>query len=158
MRRLLVSFPLLASVALAGSAQAAPPLYRITDLGDLPGGTDSSEAHAINDAGTIVGESSSTQGTHAFLWQDGVLYDLNDLIDPSDPLAATTELAQAFDINASGQIVGRATIGGFSHAFLLTPVAIVPTSDAPILGFVGLLLALLAVGLLWLPRGQRTGT
>lgn len=124
----------------------------ITDLGDLPGGTDSSEAHAINDAGTIVGESSATEGTHAFLWQDGVLYDLNDLIDPSDPLAATTELAQAFDINSSGKIVGRATIDGLSHAFLLTPVVQVPTSDAPIVGFFGLLLALTAVALLGLAR------
>jgi len=36
---------------------ALAQLYSVTDLGDLPGGSDSSIAHAINNLGTVVGES-----------------------------------------------------------------------------------------------------
>ena len=46
----------------------------MTNLGVLPGATDS-RAHALNNRGQVVGESSG----RAFLWQDGEMIDLNDL-------------------------------------------------------------------------------
>ena len=39
----------------------------MTDLGDLPGGTDSSVAYGINEAGQVVGYGQVVAGTSAFL-------------------------------------------------------------------------------------------
>ncbi len=84
-----------------------------------------SYAEAINNAGQIVGAStpgSSEQAyfgpLHAFIYDNGVMTDLNNLIDPT--LGWTLEYAQA--INDNGQIVGYG-IGpdGNTDAFLLTP-------------------------------------
>jgi hypothetical protein len=46
------------------------------------------------------------------------MQDLNNLIDS----ASGWVLSRASGINAFGQIVGQGTIGGNTHAFLLTPV------------------------------------
>jgi probable HAF family extracellular repeat protein len=55
--------PVAASPAPGGSG------YTISDLGPLPGGTQS-RARGINDAGQIVGSSTTATGqTHAVLWQ-----------------------------------------------------------------------------------------
>ncbi|MCA9440697.1 MAG: hypothetical protein KC964_07825 [Candidatus Omnitrophica bacterium] len=61
--------------------------------------------------------------SHAFLWEDGVLMDLNDLI-PED---SGWELIQAHDINDAGEIVGWGNYRGKEHAFLLTPLNAPPT-------------------------------
>ncbi len=55
--------------------------------------------------------------THAFLWQNGVMTDLNTLI------AAKTgwDLSFAASINSKGQIVGFGTYKETSQIFLLTP-------------------------------------
>ena len=55
---------------------------------------------------------------HAVLWDDGILYDLNDLI----PADSVRTLRIANDINDAGQIVGQGESGGVEHAFLLTPI------------------------------------
>jgi probable HAF family extracellular repeat protein len=54
---------------------------------------------------------------HAFLWQEGVMADLNDLI----PTNSGWELSEAASINDAGQIVGSGTFQGQTRAFLLTP-------------------------------------
>ncbi|HEG43965.1 MAG TPA: DUF3466 family protein, partial [Phycisphaerales bacterium] len=78
--------------------------YTITDLGTL-GGT-YSFAYGINDSGQVVGDSGgSGTGTHAFLYDDGVMTDLGTL-------GGTT--SSAFSINNSGQIVGRSKTTGNS--------------------------------------------
>jgi probable HAF family extracellular repeat protein len=73
--------------------------YRITDLGDLPGGGNNSVATAINEKGQVVGSSQSAQGPHAFIWdaQKG-MHDLST--NPSD------RASTAYAINESGTAVG----------------------------------------------------
>lgn len=71
---------------------------------------------AINDNGQIVGQS----GTHAFFYSAGIMTDLNNLL----PSGSGWQLINAKDINNSGQIVGSGTIGGQTHAFLMTPTAV----------------------------------
>ena len=87
------------------------------DLGLLSGGF-FGRARAINNAGQIVGWSEISGGTHhAFLYENGTMTDLNDLLPPG----STWELKEAEDINEVGQIVGVGTIGGNSRGFLMTP-------------------------------------
>ncbi|HSI57846.1 MAG TPA: hypothetical protein VLA16_09825 [Ideonella sp.] len=61
--------------------------------------------------------------TRMFLWtpETGML-DVNDLVDPADPLKGVARLDDAAAVNASGQIVGQALIRGQLRAVLLTPV------------------------------------
>ncbi|MBU0617593.1 MAG: hypothetical protein KKI02_07740, partial [Planctomycetes bacterium] len=89
----------------------------MSDLGTLPGG-DTSWAFGINDYGRVVGTSNVTGGDfHAFIWADGTLYDLNDLIDPND----AWELEWVSDINNDGEITGWGTNpSSNTRAFLLT--------------------------------------
>jgi probable HAF family extracellular repeat protein len=94
------------------------------DLGELAGGSGYSDAYGINDLGQVVGLSSVDphspgNGLSAFLWENGTMYDLNDLIDPS----VGWILTEAFDINNSGQIAGRGIRpDGTRGPFMLTPV------------------------------------
>jgi hypothetical protein len=70
------------------------------DLGTLPGG-DFSQALGNNDAGDIVGISTSTGGSRAVLWTSRAgIQDLNTLIPPS-PFVLT----QAVGINNVGMII-----------------------------------------------------
>lgn len=95
----------------------------VTDLKTLVGnptiGDNSSVARAINDAGQIVGYSSTTTWNvrHAFLWQNGKMTDLNKQL----PRGSAWVLEFANDINGTGQIVGEGTIGGQRHGFLMVP-------------------------------------
>jgi len=90
---------------------------RLTDLGTLPGGTQS-YAYAINNLGQAVGASDSSAGAQrAVLFERGVSRDLNGLI----PAGAGWLLTEARDINDSGQIVGTGIFEGQVRAFLLTP-------------------------------------
>lgn len=96
----------------------------IVDLGTLGEG-ETSAAEAINTSGVIVGssmvvagESSGQPGErHAFVWRNGVMTDLNDLI----PANAGWVLEYAYDVNDEGVIVGVGTLNGEPRAFVLTP-------------------------------------
>ena len=91
------------------------PGLAMTDLGVLKTGA-ISEALAINDAGTIVGDSETgvfdgvNYIVHPFLWKAGPgMKDLGSFGGP---------LSYAIDINAAEHVVGTSdTAGGFSHAF-----------------------------------------
>ena len=99
------------------------PGSTIFDLGTLGGS--SSVAYGINKAGQIVGFS-TTPGdvaTHAFLYQNGSMYDLNDLI----PADSGWVLQSASAINDFGQIVGTGTLNGVSSAFRLDPTVAAST-------------------------------
>lgn len=102
-----------------------PVLWRwgnIINLGLLNGNMSTfGIANAVNNKGQVVGFSDLDHGQiHAFLWQNGVMYDLNDLIaDYPD-----TEIINAFSINNQGQIAafGRSSsVNGIEEALLLTP-------------------------------------
>ena len=85
------------------------------ELGDLGG--ERSEALNINILGQIVGSSHTDEiektlfvpFTHAFLWQDGVMYDLGALPEAGEEGPYGPELVHtaAKSINAVGQIVGN---------------------------------------------------
>jgi probable HAF family extracellular repeat protein len=91
----------------------------VVDLGTLAGG-DFSQAFDSNDAGDVVGSSTSEsiEGSRAFLWtRSGGMQDLNALVPPSSFL-----LTKAVGINNSGMIVvtghdiaGAKTSGPHSH-------------------------------------------
>ena len=76
-----------------------------------------SEAYGINDFGQVVGYASTKDRgySHAFLYHNGVVYDLGTLLSPK--ISSSTALA----INNSGQVVGSSQFSETSikrHAFL----------------------------------------
>ena len=83
-----------------------------------------SEAFAVNARRQVVGVSfGGSSGSRAFLWQNGVLTNLNDLVD-----IAPDVLLSAQDINDAGQITGRVLDGvtGQVSTFIATPVTPIP--------------------------------
>jgi probable HAF family extracellular repeat protein len=90
-----------------------------TNLGTLDGDP-LSQAFAINSNGQVVGISfgDAVRGARAFLYEDGVLKNLNDLIESDDVFLS------AQDINDAGQITGRLLDGvtGETLMFVATPI------------------------------------
>ena len=92
----------------------------MTNLGDLPGGFDFSEAKGINNSGQVVGFSYNVSGPSAFLWQNGVMTDLSTVAGVT---GTGWSLTVATAINDAGQIVGYGrNPQGVESAFILTPV------------------------------------
>jgi probable HAF family extracellular repeat protein len=93
---------------------------QIIDLGLLPGHV-KGKAMGINANGQVVGWMATTEfgsPETAFIWEDGVLKDLNESIPPQSDWI----LQSASDINDNGQIIGSGVSpGGTVQAFLLTP-------------------------------------
>jgi probable HAF family extracellular repeat protein len=90
---------------------------RIIDLGVLPGDLNS-YAQDINSAGWVVGSSEALdEVARAFLYADGQMYDLNDLIKRNSGWT----LRGATGLNDRGQIVGWGLRDGQPRGFLLTP-------------------------------------
>ena len=89
-------------------------------LGTL-GGDFASFALGINDGGVVVGQSIGPDFStfRAFLWEKGVMTDLNNLVDTNP---ANLYLLLGESINSSGEIIGLAVDGdGLSHGFLAIP-------------------------------------
>jgi probable HAF family extracellular repeat protein len=80
-------------------------------------------AFEINDRGQMVGGScdATMQICRGYIWQNGVMTDINELLPEDSPLYVLLAMA----INDKGQIAGLAvdTGTGEAHAFLATPVA-----------------------------------
>jgi probable HAF family extracellular repeat protein len=102
------------------------------NLGTLPG-DDYSEARGINERRQVVGVSCvdpSLVSCRAFFWENGEMFDLNDLA-PSRPGGAV--LINAQDINDVGVISGRAFIAGppaDRYAFVAIPGPRLAATDA----------------------------
>lgn len=78
------------------------------DLGTLGGGI--SIGVALNAERSVVGYSQTDLGQYRpFLYANGEMHDLNDLIDPNDPLAPYVRLTYAADINDRGEILAEGT-------------------------------------------------
>jgi len=90
----------------------------IRDLGTLAG-DDNSQGLGVNSSLQVVGVSSGASN-RAFLWENGVMQDLNALVGPGFP----DLLIVAQHINEQGVIVGRAVLHGASVQvpFVATPV------------------------------------
>jgi probable HAF family extracellular repeat protein len=87
------------------------------DLGSL-GGT-FGYAWSLNSGTQVVGMSIAKDGQyHAFLYENNVMQDLNNLIVQGSGFLLT----QAHYINEVGMIAGVGIINGKTHAFLLTPL------------------------------------
>ena len=96
----------------------------VTNIG-IPLGDAIALATGINDRGQVVGSSldSSLSWSHAFIWQDNVLTNLDTLF----PASANLIPVMGNKINERGQISGMAIVmsgphKGDIHAFLATPV------------------------------------
>jgi probable HAF family extracellular repeat protein len=101
------------------------------DLGSLPGYAHST-AMGVNDTGTVIGFTFNGTGEttiypnyypdsqqRAFVWRNGILYDMIDLIPAG---SGWTSLNALLDINEHGQITGYGVRAGRFRAFLLTPI------------------------------------
>lgn len=129
----------------------------MSNLGTLGGNF--SSARDINSIGQIVGYSSIFSGgpNHAFLFESGVMKDLNTLIDP----ALDITLDGAYGINDSGQIVASGTYSNSSstRGFLLTATS-VPEPGSLGLGLIAVITAVVRKGLSGMPfrRSNRSGS
>lgn len=97
------------------------------DLGTLSGDV-ASVSLSINDAGSVIGASLDADfNPRAFLWQNGVMTDLNTLIGADSPLYLLTGCS----INSRGQITGLGlTSTGEIHTYLATPTHGAATSES----------------------------
>jgi probable HAF family extracellular repeat protein len=93
-----------------------------TDFAHTYWGVSYSQAHAINDAGEVVGDSNSL----AFLSANGKMYNLNDLV-----IIPGVTLTSAYAINNAGQILAAGYTGdplyrysSNEEDFLLNPVGL----------------------------------
>lgn len=78
------------------SLARAAKAYTLVDLGTLPGGTES-QATDIAPSGKVVGSSTASGNSHAFLWDGSVMSDLGTL---------GGTFSRATSISPSGQVVG----------------------------------------------------
>jgi probable HAF family extracellular repeat protein len=106
----------------------------VSDLGTFGGLQTTPDG--LNNSGQVVGWSTmpGEAAFHAFLYSDGTLFDLNNLVNTN---SLGTYFTEAKGINDSGQIIAW---GSNYHSYLLTPVA-----EPSMMAFVAAPLALLLV-------------
>jgi probable HAF family extracellular repeat protein len=104
----------------------------IRDLGTLGGAN--SFATAINEAGQVTGWAETAQfyeeqgvrlpARHAFLWDQGIMFDLGTHDPPYVyPFIPTFPFSEGVALNASGEVAGNSiTINAHSRGFFLSPV------------------------------------
>ena len=83
----------------------------LTDLGDLPGGDDFSEATGMS-LTQVVGSSAASTGLRGFVWeQTSGMTDLGDLPGGAD-------FSFALDVNNAGKVVGGSGVANGQNAFI----------------------------------------
>ena len=93
-----------------------PTNVLMRDLGVLGGPTNNSWARSVNNRSWVVGRADMPSSLdQAFLWRDGVMTNLNDLIPPDSGWILTN----AACINEQNEIVGSGFFNGQPRAFLL---------------------------------------
>jgi probable HAF family extracellular repeat protein len=108
------------------------------DLGTLSGAVDSvSSASDINESDQVVGSSTLFEVVntrlvpgiaHAFIWENGTMTDLNDLIPPNTGWV----LVSATAINDNGDIVGLGIKNGVTRGYVLDAGSIGQPDPAPV--------------------------
>lgn len=95
-------------------------LYRNGAMTALPqmGGNRPTLAKDINNAGVIIGDYVSTSGVRQFVVIDGLIYDINELIDPA--WTGGLIFGSSVAINNAGQILINGT---GNQSYLLTPTS-----------------------------------
>jgi probable HAF family extracellular repeat protein len=80
----------------------------------------------VNADGMVVGQADIAEAsgdqpppTHGFVWQDGTMTDINNLLVPGSGL----EITSLLNINDAGQTVGLGMKDGVTHAILLNPAS-----------------------------------
>ena len=110
----------------ASSAFTTAVMWKDGEIHDLgvPGERDA-EARGVNEAEQVVGRFRHEVGPEwqAFLWEDGQMQRLDDLIDPN----AGWKLRHAWAINEKGWIVGSGVHAGYDRV----PYLLIPTGQAP---------------------------
>lgn len=101
---------------MACSGAHAQVQYVITDLGSLGGVQPISEAWDINDAGQVVGSTSTSAGTRGFIWDS-----TNGMVSLGDlPGGQNYSIAKA--INSLGDVVGASSATTGTRAFIWNSV------------------------------------
>lgn len=118
-RRINDSQMIVGDAFLPGNSLRHAVLYDHGAIIDLtPGLQRETYAYGINNLGQIVGNvASSDQPQYAFVIDNGVMIDLNALIQPDN----NWYLTNAEDINELGEIAGAGFYQGNFHGFLLSP-------------------------------------
>lgn len=100
-----------------------PGTHAIHDIGNFSTNPQYSKARGLNESSQIVGYSYDDDSQrHAFLFENGTLKRVHDLIPDSEKVAWSM-LNEASAVDESGRIVGWGTYNGDSFTgFLLTPV------------------------------------
>jgi probable HAF family extracellular repeat protein len=97
------------------------PERRLAGLGFLDGAY--SFAYGVNGARQVVGTASAGEAVHAFLWEAGVMRDLNDLVASSS--GPFLHLSSAVAIDEAGRIAAEAVVptpsGSATRAAILVP-------------------------------------
>lgn len=81
---------------------------QVQRLEGLPGETGTLHAVAINEHGDVAGNTRTSGGLRALLWQDGTVMNLG--------VVSGAQESFAYDLNCRGAVVGIVNMGGASHA------------------------------------------
>lgn len=93
------------------------------DLGGLPG-CEKTRVLDLNDAGQAIGYCEGLE-YHRFLWQDGVMWEVNDIIQSDDPKFEA--IADVWAINNAAQVTGKANHSEFGSPIVrLSPILPTP--------------------------------
>jgi probable HAF family extracellular repeat protein len=93
------------------------------DLGDLPGGIDSSAARHVNSFGQVLGTSWNAIGMRTFLWTPtSPNGQIGSMVDTSQLVGATSDF-MAVAINSTGQLAGSIMTPGGRQMALWTPTS-----------------------------------